>query len=101
MTIPPNITVPDADVTALCKRYRIRELSVFGSAARGEMNADSDVDLLVEFKADARIGLLELSALQREFSLLLGHRVDIAVKPALKRLIRSEILADAHVLYAA
>lgn len=101
MTITPNVVVSDADVTAICRRYHVRELSVFGSAARGDMRPDSDVDLLVEFEADARIGLLELSALQRDFSALLCHRVDIAIKPALKPLVRAAVLADSHVLYAA
>lgn len=60
MTIAPEITVSDADVAAICKRYQVRELSVFGSAARGDMRPDSDVDLLVDFEPEARTGLLEL-----------------------------------------
>ena len=65
MTIAPGIPVPDAEVAAICKRYQVRKLSVFGSAARGEMRSDSDVDLLVDFHPDARIGLLELGRLWR------------------------------------
>ena len=101
MTIAPHITVPDAEVAAICKRYHVRELSVFGSAARGDMTPDSDVDLLVDFEPEAPIGLLELSAIMREFSALLGRRADIAIKRALKPRIRSEVLAEARVLYAA
>ena len=41
--------VDPAKLADLCHRFRVRELSVFGSAARGEMRADSDIDLLVEF----------------------------------------------------
>jgi len=101
MTIATGLTVSDEEVAAICNRYRVRELSVFGSAARGEMNPDSDVDLLVDFESDAQIGLLELSAMRIDFSTLLDRRVDIAIKPALKPLVRSEVLADARVLYAA
>jgi uncharacterized protein len=101
MNIAPDITVPDAEVAELCRKYQVRELSVFGSAARGEMGPDSDVDLLVDFEPEARPGLLEVSAMIREFSDLLGRRADIAIKRALKPRVRPEVLADARVLYAA
>jgi predicted nucleotidyltransferase len=100
MTIAPDITVPDADVAAICRRY-VRELSVFGSAARGELRPDSDIDLLVDFEPNARIGLLELGAMRRHFSNLIGRRVDIAIKPALKPRVRPGVLAEARLLYAA
>ena len=45
--------VDETALAELCRRYRVRELSVFGSAARGEMRSDSDIDLLVEFLPDA------------------------------------------------
>lgn len=101
MTISPEITVPDAVLAAVCQRYHVRELSIFGSVARGEHRPDSDVDLLVEFEPEARVGLLEVGALMHELSALVGRRVDIAIKRALKPRIRSEVLADARVLYAA
>ena len=101
MTVIPGVVLPEAEIASICRHYGLRELSVFGSAARGEMRPDSDVDLLVDFFPDARPGLLGLSALTRELSALLGRRVDLAVKPALKPRIRSSILADAQVIYAA
>ncbi len=101
MTIAADIQVPDAAIAEICRRYRVRELSLFGSAARGEMRPDSDVDFLVDFLADARPGLLGVSAMMREFSVLLGRRVDVAVKPALKPLIRAGMLAEARLIYAA
>ena len=89
--------MPEAEIASICRRYGLRELSVFGSAARGEMRQDSDIDLLVDFLPDARPGLLGLSAFTREFSALLGRRVDLAVKPALKPRLRRSVLADAQV----
>jgi len=74
---------------------------LFGSAARGEMQPASDIDLLVDFLPNARPGLLGLSAMSRELSGLLGRRVDLAVKPALKPRLRPQILADAQLVYAA
>ena len=95
------IAFPEAEIAALCTRYQVKELCLFGSAARGEMRPESDIDLLVDFLPEARPGLLGLSALMREFSRVLGRPVDLAVKPALMPLVRAGVLADARVLYAA
>ena len=43
------IPLPLEAITEICRRYQVRELSLFGSAARGEMREDSDIDLMVEF----------------------------------------------------
>jgi len=101
MTDTTGLVLPELEIAAICRRYQVRELCVFGSAVRGEMRPDSDIDLLVDFLPEARPGLLGLSALMREFSGLLGRRVDLAVKPALKPNIRASVLADTHVVYAA
>jgi uncharacterized protein len=101
MTISAGIELPDAEIVEICRRHQVKELSLFGSAARGEMRPDSDVDLLVDFLPGARPGLLGVSAMMRELTTLLGRRVDLAVKPALKPFIRASVLADARVIYAA
>ena len=101
LTVAPGIVFLEAELTEICRRYEVRELAVFGSAVRGEMRPDSDVDFLVDFLPGAQVGLIELSALKRELSRLAGRRVDLAVKPALKPLIRPAVLAEAHILYAA
>ena len=100
MRIATGVEIAEGDLFAICRKYGVKELAVFGSAALGEMRPDSDVDLLVEFLAEARPGLLGLSALGREFSTILGRRVDVAVKAALKPLARKEILSEANVIYA-
>jgi len=101
MTLATGVSLPDTEIGEICRRYRVKELSLFGSAARGELRPESDVDFLVDFLPDARPGLLGLSAMARELSGLVGRRVDLAVKPALKPLIRSEVLAEAQPIYAA
>ena len=101
MTIAPGIVLPEAEIAAICVRYQVQELAIFGSAARGELRPESDVDLLVEFKPAARPGLLGLAALSRELSTLLGRRVDLAVRPALKPRVRPIVLAEALLIYAA
>ena len=97
MTLAPGVVLPESEIAAICRRYHVRELALFGSAARAEMRSDSDVDLLVDFLPDARIGLLELSALTRELSQMVGRAVDLALEPALKPLVRAEEIGRAHV----
>ncbi len=58
-------------IAELCKRNRVRELSIFGSRARGNNRSDSDYDLLVEFLPNPGIGLIEYSRMQFDLSELL------------------------------
>ena len=101
MTMATGIDLPESAIADICRRHQVKELFLFGSAVRGELRPDSDLDLLVDFPPGARPGLLGVSAMMREFTALLGRRVDLAVKPALKRLIRPGVLAEARLIYAA
>ena len=65
------------------------------------MGPGSDFDLLVDFLPDAHPGLLGVAAMARKLSALLGRRVDLAIKPALKPRIRTTVLAEARLIYAA
>ena len=90
------------ELAALCRRHRVRRLDVFGSAATGQLRADSDVDLLVEFEpmsegyADAYFGLL--NALE----ILLRTPVDLVVASAIRNpYFRQSVEASRRPLYAA
>jgi predicted nucleotidyltransferase len=96
-----TMDVDQTQLRDLCRRYSVRELAVFGSAARGEMRPDRDIDLLVEFLPEAEIGLLEHSGLMLDLSELLGRKVDLVSKRGLKPLIRDSILREARPVYAA
>jgi hypothetical protein len=76
------------------RRAGIRHLSLFGSAARGDAGADSDVDLIVELDPDARIGLFALGALERRLTELIGRRVDLLPEPVEKASLRANINQD-------
>jgi hypothetical protein len=93
--------VDAVELADLCRQYKVRELSFFGSAARGEMRPNSDVDLLVEFLPDAGIDLVDYAGLMLELSRLLGRKVDLVSKNGLKPLIRDAVLREARPLYAA
>ncbi len=88
-------------IERLCRKYRVAELSVFGSALRPDFRENSDIDLLVAFQPEAEIGLIAFLGFQRELSETLGRKVDLVPKNGLKALVRDEILAQAQVLYAA
>jgi uncharacterized protein len=85
----------------LCRRYLVRELSLFGSAARGEMRPESDIDLLVAFLPESEIDLVDYTGLMLDLSRLLGRKVDLVMKIGLKPLVRESVLGEAQVLYEA
>jgi hypothetical protein len=95
------IEIDQGKLAEICGRYQVRELSVFGSAAQGNMRPDSDVDVLVEFLPEAEIGLLEYAGLMLDLSTLMGRKVDLVSKSGLKPLIRNSVLEEAQLLYAA
>ena len=86
----------------LCRRHRIRRLSLFGSRLKGSNRPDSDVDLLVEFEPGAKPGLLRMAQIELELSPLLdGRRVDLRTAQDLSRYFRDEILRNAETQYEA
>jgi predicted nucleotidyltransferase len=98
--VNPNVLeLPGAQLAAYCRSNQIAYLAPFGSAVRGELRADSDVDLLVDFAPGARIGFLALARMQRELSDLLRRPVDLVPRSSLKAVIRDEVLRSARVLY--
>ena len=96
-----GLELPMEQIVAICRKYRVRELSLFGSALREDFRPDSDVDFLVEFEPDAHIGFMELAGMQIELSEVIGRPVDLVPKGGLKPLIRRAVLDSAQVLYAA
>jgi predicted nucleotidyltransferase len=95
------VEVDEICLADLCRQYQVRELALFGSAARGEARADSDIDLLVEFLPEAHIGLMDYAGLMLDLSKLLGRKVDLVSKNGLKPLIRASVLSEMRLLYQA
>ena len=77
---------------ALRREYPIKSLGVFGSFARGEQTATSDLDILVEF--DGPIGLFGVVGLQLDLSEHLGRKVDLVTRGSLSGRIGERILAE-------
>jgi uncharacterized protein len=101
LLLASGIELPIEAIAEICRRYHVHELSVFGSAARGDMKPESDIDILVELEPDAPIGLWEFGHMEGELSVLLGRKVDLVSKRGLKPRVRPHVLRDAKVVYAA
>ena len=92
---------PEA-LTSICRRYRIRRLSLFGSRLTGHTDARSDVDFLVEFEPDAKPSLLTMAEIELELSpLLKGRREDLRTAEDLSRYFRDAVVRMAEPQYEA
>jgi len=81
------------ELGTLRKKYNVKVIGLFGSYVRGEQKKGSDVDILVEFQEP--IGLFKFLELEEHLSDLLGKKVDLVSKKALKPRIGQRILAEA------
>ncbi len=81
-------------IMELAHRYRARSVSVFGSCVRGEMRADSDIDFLVNFEEE--YSLLDHAGLLVGLENLLGRKVDVVPRRALRPFLRDTVLNEAQ-----
>ncbi len=95
-----QIELPKAQVADFCRHHHIRRLALYGSVLREDFGPDSDVDVLVEFDPEERVGLLRLAGVELELSELIGRRVDLRTPQELSRYFRDEVLEQADVQYA-
>lgn len=93
-----RLAVDPEAVAAVCRRHGIRRLAVFGSVLREDFTPDSDLDVLVEFEPEARVGLRFID-IQDELSALFCRRVDLNTPAFLGRHLRQQVLDTAQVLY--
>ena len=97
----PRIHASSDILAAFCRKWKIVELSLFGSVLRNDFSPDSDIDVLVTFAPEAKWSLLDLSRMQDELSNLLGRNVDLVdIKGLRNPFRRREILATKEVVYA-
>jgi uncharacterized protein len=84
-----------------CKKYGIRKLSLFGSAQRGELGPESDIDLLVDFEEARTPGLFELARMEIELTQTFGRKVDLRTPAELSKYFRDEVVRSSEVQYEA
>jgi hypothetical protein len=96
-----QVAIPKAEIAAVCQRYRIRKLALFGSVLTDRFGDTSDIDVLVEFQPGQRVGFFRLADIEKEMGELLGGRkIDLRTPMDLSRHFREEVVRDALVLYA-
>ena len=81
------------EVLHLAEKYGAHNVRIFGSVARGEASADSDVDFLVDFGPGATI--FDMVGLWQDLTELLGREVDLSTEKSLKRWVKPQVLKDA------
>lgn len=81
--MPLDLTIDQNRLAALCRRYHVARLELFGSRAKGTARPDSDVDLLVTFQPGHTPGL-EYFGMPDEFAAIFGHRVDVLTRPSVE-----------------
>jgi predicted nucleotidyltransferase len=96
-----HIQVNREQIADFCRRHHMRKLAFFGSVLRDDFRADSDVDVLIEFEPEYRLGLFELMRIQREFSVLIGREADFRTPEDLGRYMRNRVISESEVQYAA
>lgn len=79
----------------LLSDFHVNALYLFGSVVRDEAGPESDIDILVEFNQDARVGLFELARLRTFLSEILGCNVDLVTPDALHPLLKDGIMGEA------
>ena len=92
--------LPDPDVlAAFCREHGIATLALFGSALRDEFHAGSDIDLLVAFRPETRIGYLGMARLERHMAPLFGGRkVDLRTREEISLYILPRVEREARLL---
>ena len=100
-----NIEISKEKITDFSRKWKIVELSLFGSVLRDDFRSDSDVDLLVTFSPDAEWSLLDHMAMEEELSAIFGRKVDLVSRRAIERsdnyIRRKAILETAQPYYVA
>jgi len=100
MLVALDVEVDEAALAAVCDRYGIAELKVFGSRARGTARPGSDIDVLYSLRPGRKLGW-EIEQLADELACLFGQNVDLVSLRALHPRLKPAVLAEARPLYAA
>ena len=98
----PQVQLDRDTLEVFCRKWRVRELSLFGSALRDDFGPESDLDFLVSFEPGTPLDLSDLVDMKEELEAYYGRPVDLVEKEVLRNPWRKrEILRTREVIYAA
>jgi uncharacterized protein len=97
-----HIVLPKETIAEFCRKWKIKELAIFGSALGDDFKPESDVDVLVVFDDSAEWSLFDYMHAEEELKKLIGRKVDLVEKKAIRNPFRRHhILNHYEVIYAA
>ena len=97
-----GLPIDHNQITEFCRKWKIKEFSLFGSILRDDFRPDSDVDVLIEFLPEAQWSLLDWVQMIEELKAVFGREVDLTSKAGLRNPFRRQsILSSREVVYAA
>lgn len=100
-----RVGLDEATLAAFCRKWRVAELAIFGSAPADDFTEDSDIDVLVTFQADSGWSLWEVMRMRDELARLAGRDVDLIERAVVERsrnyIRRASILSSPQVIYGA
>jgi len=97
----PKVHLDHDALAEFCHKWRVRELSLFGSALRDDFNSQSDLDFLISFDPAATWSLWDLVTMRDELMAITGHDVDLIEKEGLRNPYRKKaILSAREVIHA-
>ena len=102
MLATKNVNLPMDRIKAFCRKWKVTELSLFGSVLRDDFRPDSDIDVLISFYNDAPWSLYDWVDMIDELNSIFARQVDLTAQEGLRNPFRRrEILRTKEVLYAA
>ena len=87
------------ELQIFCNKYKIKSLSLFGSAVRDELKPESDIDILVEFKKGQTPGMITFMTIQNELTAKISRQVDLRTRYDLSDQFRDSVVAEARTEY--
>ena len=101
----PKVPLPIYQIAEYCRVNGIARIDIFGSALRADFGPESDIDLLVEFEPDRKLGLFEFVRMEQELADIFGRKVDLVERSAVERsrnyIRRAAILESTETIHAA
>jgi predicted nucleotidyltransferase len=100
--MPPRINISKEKIEGFCRRWKIKEMSIFGSALRDDFGPESDVDFLVTFVEQARWTLFDWVEMIDELKKITGREIDLVERESIRNPFRRRsILENMEIIYGA
>ena len=100
--MPSKIEIPKEKIEDFCRRWKIKEMAIFGSALRDDFGPESDIDLLVTFSEEARWTLFDWAEMIEELKKITGRDIDLVDRESIRNPFRRRsILARMEAIYGA